>query len=307
MYDAECEKCHAAFQVPFQPDPNRTILCRDCLKEARESERNDRRTNRNDGEHAFSWDRGERHDRRRDDDRSQERRPRSEHSERSFEHRHNHENREKVQYEIVCSHCGKTDTVPFKPYEDSVVLCHECKNNPNVARVGGKIMHTIICAACGQESQVPFKPDDGSRVLCRECHLKEREEKQRSREYYSKQHPSVVNGTKVHVEIKCEKCGCVDVLPYLPKTHGAILCRQCAEQTFGEDWAKRHKLGAREYPFTCAKCGAQDFLPFKPQPDKELLCKHCMNDEAVIRHLDQGTKRSVAGICSRSPKNNDKK
>lgn len=315
MYDAECEKCHAAFQVPFQPEPGRTLLCRDCLKEARNNgEMNSSRRDRSDdGERAFSWDRGgnDRSERRehRDFDRharsDSDRNSHAERSDRSYEHRHNREQHEKVQYEIVCSHCGKTDTVPFKPYEDSVVLCRECKKNPNVSRVGGKIMHTIICAVCGKENQVPFRPDPGSRVLCRECHLKEREEKQRSREYYNRHHPAIVNNTKVRVEIKCERCGCDDVLPYLPKTHGAILCRQCAEQTFGDDWAKRHHIGAKEFPITCARCGAQEFVPFKPQEDREYLCKHCLNDEAILRRPEGKTTRTSKGACIRHAKKED--
>ncbi len=281
MYDAECEKCHAAFQVPFEPQPGRTLLCRDCLKAAREN----------------------------GDIEPRERRERSERSyERGYEHRHNHdrresrESREEVKYEITCSHCGKTDTVPFKPYDGSVVLCHECMNNPNVSRVGGKILHTIICSVCGKENKVPFKPDPGSRVLCRECHIAEREEKQRSREYYAKHHPSVVNNTKVSVEIRCERCGCKDVLPFVPKTHGAILCRQCAEQTFGDEWARRNRVGAREYPFTCSRCGAQDFVPFKPKEDQELLCKHCLNDQAVLKHDRSEMVRHDEGSCVRSAK-----
>lgn len=281
MYDAECEQCHAAFQVPFQPEPGRTILCRDCLRAAREL---------GDGYRQEHRDHGQSGHRERGD--------------RSFEHRHNREQREVQQYEIVCSHCGKQATVPFKPYEGSVVLCQECMNNPHVSRVGGKILHTIICAVCGRENKVPFMPDPGSRVLCRECHRAEQERKQRSRDYYAKHHPSVVNNTKVRIEITCEKCGNTDTLPFVPKTHGPILCRKCAEQTFGESWAKRNRMGAREYPFTCARCGAEDFVPFRPAEDKTLLCKHCLNDQAVLRHND-GKTHFKNGLCIRQRPEND--
>lgn len=186
-------------------------------------------------------------------------------------------------YQISCSHCGKLDRVPFQPYEGSVVLCQECMNNPNVERVGGKILHSIICSVCGQKNSVPFKPDAGSRVLCRDCHTVEREEKQRSRDHFSKTHPSVVHNTKVRIEIRCDRCGAEDSLPFVPKTQGQILCRQCGENTFGEDWSKRHKLGASEYPFSCVRCAAQDFVPFVPRPDHGLLCKHCLNHQAVIK------------------------
>ena len=205
-------------------------------------------------------------------------------------------------YDIVCSHCGKQDQVPFRPYEGSVVLCRECMANPNVERVGGKIYHTIICSVCGKENRVPFKPDPGSRVLCRECHMAERAEKQRSLEYYAKNHPSVINQTKVRIEIRCDKCGATDVLPFLPKTHGPILCRQCAENTFGEEWARRNRVAAREYPFTCARCAAQDFVPFKPKPGQELLCKHCLNDEAILTHKRDEMQRHDRFTCVRPAK-----
>ncbi|MCL2326110.1 MAG: hypothetical protein FWC40_06415 [Proteobacteria bacterium] len=203
-------------------------------------------------------------------------------------------------YQITCSHCGKHDTVPFQPYEGSVVLCRDCMTNPNVTRVGGRVLHTIICSSCGKENNVPFKPDPGSRVLCRGCHLKEREEKQRAKEHYAKHHPSIVHNTKVRIEIRCDKCGCEDTLPFLPKTHGQILCRQCAENIFGDEWARRNKLSTREYPFTCARCAAQDFVPFKPQPDKLLLCKHCLNNQAVLRHNRDSFQRHDAFTCVRT-------
>ncbi len=238
-YDAECSECHEKFRVPFEPDPNRPIFCKTCLKASRTQERPVHKEEHSDPVELF---------------------------------------------EIVCSHCGKTDHVPFRPYEGSVVLCQECMANPNVERIGGKIYHTIICSVCGKENKVPFKPDPGSRVLCRECHAAEREEKQQAREYFAKHHPSVVHNTKVRVEIRCERCGCTDILPFVPKTHGQILCRQCAENLFGEEWARRNRVGAQEYPFTCARCAAQDFVPFKPKEGQELLCRHCLNDQAVLKH-----------------------
>lgn len=262
-YDVSCAECGEAFRVPFEPDPERTLLCKACLRASRE-----RRS------HRF-----EDH--------------RSRHEARSYERR-------EQEYEITCSHCGKSDTVPFQPYEGSVVLCRECKRNPNVERIGGKIQHTIICAVCGKENRVPFKPDPGSRVLCRECHAAEREEKQRSREYFAKNHPSVMFNVKTRIEIRCERCGNLDSLPFVPKTQGQILCRQCAENTFGDAWARRNRIGTKEYPFTCARCAAQDFVPFKPKEDQELLCKHCLDEQAIIKHKRSEHKRHDAFTCVRS-------
>lgn len=275
MYDAECEQCHAVFQVPFEPEPGRTILCRNCLRLSR------------------GRDESPRHGRERGQSGNRE------HNDRNHASRHGREPREVQQYDIVCSHCGKAATVPFKPYEGSAVLCQACMNNPNVSRVGGRILHTIICAVCGRENKVPFMPDPGSRVLCRECHKAEQEKKQRLREYYGKHHPSVVNHTKVRIEITCDKCGNTDSLPFVPKTHGAILCRKCAEQMFGAAWAKRNRMGVKEHPFTCIRCGAEDFVPFKPVEGHELLCKHCLNDQAVLRHND-GKTHFTNGLCIRT-------
>lgn len=285
-YDVVCSECGDEFRVPFEPDKNRRILCKYCLRSARQNDRRDRRSDRDyrrDNYTAREYRREGRdfHNRSRDSRKSQE----STHL-----------------YPIICSHCGKEDTVSFKPYEGSVVLCQECMKNPNVERVGGKIYHNIICSVCGKQSKVPFKPDEGSRVLCRDCHAKECEEKQRQREYFAKNHPSVVHGTKVRIEITCAKCGCTDILPFVPKTHGDILCRQCAEKLFGEEWAHRNCVAAKEYPFTCARCAAQDFVPFKPKPGQELLCKHCMNDEVFMSHTRDEMDKCANGSYIRKHK-----
>ena len=274
-YDGICSECGEAFRVPFKPEPGRSLLCRKCLRAAREA--------RGEDTHRDSRPFGARRDR--------DARPAT---------------RERKTYEITCSHCGKRDMVPlpFKPFEGSIVLCRECQKNPNIERVGGKIEHTIICAACGKENKVPFLPDPGSRVLCRECHMAERAEKQRAQDYYAKHHPNLANDTRNRIEIRCDKCGAIDVLPFLPKTHGPILCRQCAENTFGDEWARRNRVAAREYPFTCARCAAQDFVPFKPKPGQELLCKHCLNDEAILTHKRSEMQRHDRFTCVRTAKKN---
>lgn len=247
-YDGICSRCGAEVSVPFRPSPDRPLLCRDCLHEAR-------------AQGDFDGER-----------------------------RSGSQGEQKT-YEITCSHCGKKDTVSFKPYEDSVVLCHECMENPNIERVHGKIWQTVICAVCGKETRVPFRPDPGSRVLCRECHAVEVEEKNRARQYYQKNHPNTKQETRTlcSIEIRCEECGCVDNLPFAPKTNGKILCRKCGEKLFGDDWARRNRVGAKEYPFTCSICGAQDFWPLKPRPGIALKCSRCMNVESLLRK--QGAER----------------
>lgn len=259
MHDAVCAECGESFQVPFEPDAGRRIYCRACLKKRDAQQPGERRT--------------------------------------PFRHRsegRDHAPRES--FEIVCSHCGKKDTAPFRPEPGSIVLCHDCMADPNVERVGSRVNHKIICSVCGQKDVVPFCPEPGSRVLCHNCIQAEREEKQRRREHFEKS--AQKNGAMtVHVEIRCEQCGVIDVLPFVPKTSGKILCRQCAEKLFGEDWARRNCVGAREYPFTCARCAAQGFVPFKPKEGEELFCNHCLDNQAV---LGKGRgKRFDGGICIR--------
>ena len=188
-------------------------------------------------------------------------------------------------YPIICAHCKKSDTVPFKPYSGSVVLCGDCMENSHVTRVGSKIMHAILCCECGEETRVPFKPDPGSRVLCRPCHIKEREEKELYKQRMEERHPSKLHGTKVKIDITCDKCGNKDTLPYVPKTTGPVLCRYCAEHTFGEQWVQRHRIRVHEFRFNCVKCGEPDFVNFKPDPEKELLCRRCLNSKSIL-HAD---------------------
>ena len=255
MYEAVCDKCHADILIPFKPTPGREIFCKACLRKQREKKAHSQAKNPS----------GQRQ----------------------------HQGHSGKSYEITCSHCGKKDTVPFEPFEGSIVLCSDCMNNPNVTRHGARILHSIICSVCGKESKVPFKPDEGSRVLCRQCHIEEREKKAHAREHFAKTHPSVVHGTRVRIDIRCDRCGCEDSLPYVPKTDGPILCRQCAENTFGEDWADKHHIRSHEFSFYCARCGRQDFVPFRPKASQNLLCKHCLNDQAVLRDNSGSPKKRI--------------
>jgi CxxC-x17-CxxC domain-containing protein len=35
MYDATCSDCGQVTQVPFKPDPDRPVFCRDCYRKRR--------------------------------------------------------------------------------------------------------------------------------------------------------------------------------------------------------------------------------------------------------------------------------
>ena len=242
-YPIRCDSCGQEDTVPFKPKPGRKVFCRDCLDKTRQRDRGGSRGGGNRGGGRGGGG-GE--------------------------------------FVATCSHCGARDTVPFKPFPGSVVLCRACLDNPNVERVGGRILHRIICSSCGGEDKVPFKPDAGSRVLCKSCHQAEREERERAKRRFEERHPNEIHGTKVRIDVRCDRCGSEDTLPFVPKTTGPILCQHCAQQVFGEQWALRHRVGAQqEFPFTCSRCSRTDFVPFRPEPGRELLCKRCLNEHAI--------------------------
>jgi CxxC-x17-CxxC domain-containing protein len=96
--------------------------------------------------------------------------------------------------------------------------------------------------------------------------------------------PVAVHGTRVHFNLVCARCGADDTLPFVPKTLGEMLCRECARQVFGEDWAHgRPVRSAEEHRFTCAECGREDTVPFEPDGRRELLCRACMRGEEQPR------------------------
>jgi len=196
---------------------------------------------------------------------------------------------ERRSYPIVCSHCGEAGTAPFRPHEDGKVLCAKCMKNPNVERVGRRILHKILCGSCGQVDKVPFKPDPGSRVLCRNCHQEGRAAKLKAREQYH--YGESEHDTKVRIDIRCDRCGKDDTLPFVPRTNGPILCQACAEESFGQRWLRQHRAQEehRDYPFTCHRCSRTDFVPFRPNPDRELLCKRCLDDQELPREGGKST------------------
>lgn len=93
--------------------------------------------------------------------------------------------------------------------------------------------------------------------------------------------PRQTHGTQVRFQVECARCGRSDVLSFVPKTLGEMLCRACAEEVFGSDWAHGRPIAGRtEYPFTCAECGAEGTVPFEPDGRRPLLCNACFRGEA---------------------------
>lgn len=89
-------------------------------------------------------------------------------------------------HKAICSECGASCELPFKPTGDRPVFCSNCfgKQQDSGAvsrppRFGGdrherprfedRQMHEAICGKCGKECQVPFKPMAGKPVFCDDC------------------------------------------------------------------------------------------------------------------------------------------
>lgn len=96
--------------------------------------------------------------------------------------------------------------------------------------------------------------------------------------------PAQTHGTQVRFHITCGRCGKDDVLSFVPKTVGDVLCQGCAEELFGPDWRHGRPEEARyEHTFTCARCGTEGRVPFKPDPKRELFCAACFRGEEAPR------------------------
>jgi len=95
MHKAVCADCGKECEVPFKPTEGRPVKCKDCFSKSRPQRDNSR------GRGNFGGNRG------------------------NF-------SRERRDFDVTCSECGKKTTVPFKPTQGKPVLCRECyKNSKN--------------------------------------------------------------------------------------------------------------------------------------------------------------------------------
>ena len=86
----------------------------------------------------------------------------------------------KEMFKAVCSDCGKSCEVPFKPNGNKPVYCNDCFRNhehDDKKDFGGKQMFTAHCDDCGKKCEVPFKPVPGKEVFCSDCFTKRGETK----------------------------------------------------------------------------------------------------------------------------------
>ncbi|MFA6271651.1 MAG: CxxC-x17-CxxC domain-containing protein [Patescibacteria group bacterium] len=87
-----------------------------------------------------------------------------------------------VMHKAVCSECGQSCEVPFKPTGNKPVYCSNCfkgKDKSSSNRSFGrdfskpnfyeKKMFSATCSKCGQSCEVPFRPTGDKPVLCSSC------------------------------------------------------------------------------------------------------------------------------------------
>lgn len=85
-------------------------------------------------------------------------------------------------HKAICTNCGQSCEVPFKPTGDRPVLCSNCfkgKDGQSSSRPAGrdfnqtkfsdKPMFKATCAECGAPCEVPFKPSGDRPILCSNC------------------------------------------------------------------------------------------------------------------------------------------
>lgn len=104
MFQATCAECGNSCEVPFRPNGNKPVYCRDCFSKI------------NDGPGGRSDDRGPRSSGGRDFDR-----PRF---------------ADKKMYNAVCEQCGNSCEVPFRPTGEKPVFCRNCFGQGGHAAAG---------------------------------------------------------------------------------------------------------------------------------------------------------------------------
>jgi len=94
-------------------------------------------------------------------------------------------NRERsIMYKTICSECGKSCEVPFKPTNTKPVYCNNCFShkkpdegysnnrsfgNNRSSSYEEKQLFTATCSNCGRSCEVPFRPSGNKPVYCSNC------------------------------------------------------------------------------------------------------------------------------------------
>lgn len=99
---------------------------------------------------------------------------------------YSHDNRgfEKPQmHSAICSKCGKSCMVPFKPTGNRPIFCNDCfkteganlprRTDDRSTSAGSdrstRQLFDAICDKCGSRCQIPFQPRPGKQVFCSHC------------------------------------------------------------------------------------------------------------------------------------------
>lgn len=85
-------------------------------------------------------------------------------------------------HQAVCSNCGKSCEVPFRPTGSKPVLCRDCfrgnqgsdsrrsdSRNSGRSNFEDRQMFDAVCANCGTNCKIPFEPRNGRPVFCSKC------------------------------------------------------------------------------------------------------------------------------------------
>jgi len=84
-------------------------------------------------------------------------------------------------HNAICSKCGASCLIPFKPTGNRPIFCNDCfrlesKNshtgdirNRRPSSREERPMYDAICSKCGNRCQIPFPPRSGRDVYCSHC------------------------------------------------------------------------------------------------------------------------------------------
>ncbi|OGH58856.1 MAG: hypothetical protein A2725_03850 [Candidatus Magasanikbacteria bacterium RIFCSPHIGHO2_01_FULL_33_34] len=105
-----------------------------------------------------------------------------------------------MMHRAICSECGDSCEVPFKPTGSKPVFCSNCFSNQEGGRDsrggrddrggrsssfgGGRDKHRdrdinremfdVVCSKCGKDCQVPFRPTSDKPLFCNDCFGKDK-------------------------------------------------------------------------------------------------------------------------------------
>lgn len=99
-----------------------------------------------------------------------------------------------VMHKTICSKCGKSCEVPFKPTGEKPIMCGNCFNiskgrslekrdtSSNRGRDTERYSirpekHKAVCSECGDNCELPFKPSGDKPVYCSTCFNKTKPQK----------------------------------------------------------------------------------------------------------------------------------